>query len=371
MIMRDIIKRILKEYDNPIQKINFEGFSDPILIPQYNMYIVKFLGTGKYDKISDIEKISFKGNDGKEYLFNADDIQKTGSSPFYIKLDTLRRYYDIRFDDDFEKQKINLDKNEYTNILSKLREVYISNGKCRNNKCEDLRSVIEKSLKDIYNNNYGKYSPISCKPTFGFMNIYPLNNTKDNKGNSWSKLNYLISKENPNTTLLMTYLKEYGTFEHGEFIDWIYNEKDRLFKGPFLELMIRNLEIPSTDKTFGNSVLNTITKVFPNSKIVDSFCPSNADFMVININGKNTIVQPILTKSKRVLKHNGNYYVFFGRRGGSPEINRHSDYFVVPNGPIFKNSNVIRGNRSWQFSDPPIYYELDFDTSLEKRHKIM
>jgi hypothetical protein len=147
-------------------------------------------------------------------------------------------------------------------------------------------------------------------------------------------------------------------------------EKERLFKGPFLELMIRNLHIPSTEKTFGNDVLNVILKAFPNSKVVNSFCPSDTDTMVININGKNTIIQPIMAKSRRVLKHRGKYYVFFGRRGKSPQINRESDYFIIPNGPVFKNSNVIKGERAWEFSEPPVYYELDFDTTLEKRHKI-
>ncbi len=370
MDMRDIIKKILKEYDDPIQKISFDGFSDPVLIPQYNMFIVKFLGTGKYDKISDIEKIMFKDNNGKEFLFNADDIQKTGSSPFYIKLDTLRRYYDVRFNDDFEKQKITLSKNEYHHMLSKLRETYVSEGRCKNNKCEELRDVIEKSLKEIYGNKYGKYTSTNCEPTFGFMNIYALNNTKDDKGNYWSKLNYIVTQENPTITLLMNYLKEYGTFEHGDFIEWVYNEKDRLFNGPFLELMIRNLNIPSTDKTFGKDVLSVIKKVFPNSKVVDSFCPSDTDFMVIDIDGKNKIIQPVATKSKRVLNHNGKYYIFFGRRGGSPEINRDADYFVIPDGPVFKNTNVIKGDRAWEFSDPPIYYELDFDTTVERRHKM-
>lgn len=372
--MRDIIKRILKEYDNPIQKINFDGFSDPILIPQYNMYIVKFLGTGKYDKISDIEKISFKGNDGKEYLFNADDIQKTGSSPFYIKLDTLRRYYDIRFDDDFERQKVKLNRQEFDSFLTKTVTSYVSKGRCKNDKCKELRITIEDSLKDIYGENYGTYSPISCKPITGFMNIYPIGDVKDVNGNTWSKLNYIPFKENSVKTILVKYLKEFGTFEHEDFLTWIRDEKYNLFKGEFLELMVRNLGISYLDKLFDNSILKTINKKFPNFKIVDSFCPSGfrylSNLMVINYEGRVITIQPIFTKNTRVLKHNNEYYIFFGSTSGSPDINMKADYFVIPNGAIFKNSNVIRGKRSWKFSDPPIFYDSDYDLELKYRHKI-
>jgi hypothetical protein len=63
-------------------------------------YKLQFEGTGKYQKVSDGEKIIFTDTKtGKEYEFNADDVQKNGSSPFYMNLDVLRRYYDIRFDD--------------------------------------------------------------------------------------------------------------------------------------------------------------------------------------------------------------------------------------------------------------------------------
>ena len=50
--MRDLIRRLLKEISsNDIQEVKFDGFSDPILIPQFNMYIVKFDGTGKEIKV--------------------------------------------------------------------------------------------------------------------------------------------------------------------------------------------------------------------------------------------------------------------------------------------------------------------------------
>ena len=93
MGMRDLIKELLREYtDEYIQTVDFDGFSEPILIPQFNKYIVKFNGTGKVEKISDSEKIIFKNKEGREYMFDSNDVQKSGGSPFYINLDVIIRY---------------------------------------------------------------------------------------------------------------------------------------------------------------------------------------------------------------------------------------------------------------------------------------
>ena len=71
--MKELIKKLLREYEEPlIQRVDFDGFSDPVLIPQFRKYLVKFEGTGKYQKVSDGEKIIFTDTKtGKEYEFNA------------------------------------------------------------------------------------------------------------------------------------------------------------------------------------------------------------------------------------------------------------------------------------------------------------
>jgi hypothetical protein len=78
MLVKGLIKKILREHlDNSIQEVDFDGFSDPVLIPQFNKYLVKFNGTGKVEKISDSEKILFKDKQtGKEYVFDSNDVQK-------------------------------------------------------------------------------------------------------------------------------------------------------------------------------------------------------------------------------------------------------------------------------------------------------
>lgn len=373
--MKKLIKKLLREYlDNSIQEVDFDGFSDPILIPQFKKYLVKFNGTGKIEKISDVEKILFKDRQtGKEYVFDSNDVQKSGNSPFYINLDVLRRNYDIRFKDEFVRHKETLSPRDYRLKLAELVNLYSSEGRCKNEKCSEVRDTIEQSLKDLYGKNYGTYSSDGCEPTDGFLNVFPLSDTEDNNNNKWSKLNYIIYKENAITTLLIAYVKKYGTFEHGDFISWIDEEKERLFKGSFLELMIRNIHAPKKSM-LGNSNLSQIKKIFPDAKISGKFCPSNKknynELITISNNGENIIFQPVRAKNKRVTKQNNKYYIFFGRREGSPIINRKSDYILVPDGPIFKNSHVITGNRVWEFSEPPVYYEEPFTTELKKYDKL-
>lgn len=374
--MRDLIKRLLKEYDSDgvIQRVEFDGFSDPILIPQYNMYLVKFLGTGKYTKVSDIEKIQFRSKEGKEYTFNADDVQKTGGSPFYISLDTLRKYYDIKFKDDFVKQQVELSTYDYGNLLNKAKSVYSIEGKCNNPKCQEFRNTIEESLKSVYETNYGTFSVSNCPTQKGFINIFPINYEKDNNGNLWSKLNFMVSNHNIASSLLIGYIKKYGTFEHNDFIQWIKDEKDNLFKGSFFDLMLRNLNLPEGSSLISSSLFKFIKRKFPNARKSQSYCPSNdittPDLMILNINGKDYSFQPVLPKVKRVMKLDDKYYIFFGRRTKAPSVNRRADYIVVPDGPIFENKNVIAGTRSWEFSNPPIYYELEYELVPGKNRKI-
>ncbi len=374
--MRELIKRLLKEeFDNSIQEVEFDGFSEPVLIPQFNKYLVKFNGTGKVEKVSDSEKIVFKDKQtGKEYVFDSNDVQKSGNSPFYINLDVLRRNYNIEFEDEFVRHKQTLSPRDYHLKLVELIKLYSSEGRCKNEKCSEVRDTIEQSLKDLYGKNYGTYSSEGCEPTDGFLNIFPMKHTKDKNGNLWSKLNYVIFKTNAVSTLLMTYLKRFGTFEHKDFIQWIKDEKTKLFKGKFLELMIRNIQVPFTKKLYGDVNFDSIKKLFPKSEIIDKFCPSNrknySELINISNNGKTIVFQPVDTKTKKIFYVNGKYYILFGRRNDKITLNRKADYIIISGGAIFKNTHVTTGDRAWEFEEPPIYYTEPFATELNKSVKL-
>lgn len=359
-----------------IQELEFDGFSEPILIPQFNKYLVKFNGTGKVEKIPDSEVIVFKDKTtGKEYQFDSSDVQKSGSSPFYIGLDVLRRYYDIRFDDEFVRHKVVLPRHEYETKLKDIRNTYVSEGKCKNNKCNRLRDTIEECLKELYGENYGKYESNFCRPTEGFLNVFPFSGSDDDYGNKWSKLNYVIFKEQATTSLIMSYLKEFGTFEHEDFIKWIKDNKDRLFTGPFLELMLRNIPYPRVSYSITNEkVISTINKLFPNAKPIQKFCPSTRteynELVVMDNDGEKITFQPVTTKSTKVLQKDDKYYIFFSRRFGPPNVSKYADYIVVPNGPIFKNYQIVVGMRVWEFKNPPVYYDGPYMEEIKKYSKL-
>lgn len=374
--MRDLIKRLLNEFSsNDIQQIYFDGFSDPVLIPQFKMYLVKFNGTGRDQKQGDSEKILFIDNKTKkEYIFNSDDVQKSGNSPFYISLDVLRKYYDVQFDDESERYVANLTKKEYDKMFNDFSPIYKSEGRCKNDKCRDLRNAIESSLKEMYGDNYGPYVSYQCDPTSGFLNDYPLNKSYDDNGNQWSKLNYVIFREEAASTLVMAYIKKFGTFEHREFIRWINDEKESLFRGQFLELMFRNINLPKSDRIAGSELIGYIQGMLPNAKLVDSFCPSTrasyTETITVSDDGKKKTFQPIIPKSKRIFRHNGKLYLFFGRMGGAPPINRRADYIITHNGTIFENSNILTGTRAWELTYPPVYYQTPPEYLDAEPHKI-
>lgn len=362
MRMRDLIKELLREYDNEyIQEVDFDGFSEPVLIPQFNKYIVKFNGTGKVDKISDSEKIVFKDKGGKEYIFDSNDVQKSGGGPFYINLDVLRRNYDIRFKDEIVRYKKELNQNQSKILLNDKIKDYISDGRCKSKKCEDLRNIIESSLMEMYGNNYGPYVSTSCEPTQGFLNVYPIDGTFDNNKNLWSKLNYVIFRKESAYMIVMAYIKKYGTFEHGDFIEWVNEDKERLFRGPFLSLMLKNIDYPKTKNIFGKNLMVYIKNVFPDSKLVDSFCPTTrkeyTETITISNEGKKIIFQLVYPKHKVVLNIGGKFYLSFGKKIKirPPNINRNADYIITNNGTIYKNENVVSGQKVWEFDKPPIY----------------
>jgi hypothetical protein len=366
--MKELIKKLLREYEEPlIQRVDFDGFSDPILIPQFRKYLVKFEGTGKYQKVSDGEKIIFTDTKtGKEYEFNADDVQKNGSSPFYMNLDVLRRYYDIRFDDEFVRQKVKLDSKDENKLILKLAPIYNSQRACKNEKCSELRDVIEKSLLNLYGNDYGDYQSQNCQPTRGFLNVYPIKGTEDDDDNLWSKLNYLIYDQKSINTLLITYLKTYGTFEHSDFIEWVEKNQERLFNSDFLNVTLKNIYIPVFTQT-QKDIIEQIQQVFPTAKLIQRFCPANRtdynELITVDIDGEKKVFQPVKTKNLKILKEQGKYYIFFSRRNQKPNLSMKADYIIIPGGSIFENRRIVVGDRAWEFPFPPIYNPQPFITN--------
>lgn len=373
--MRELIKKLLREYEEPlIQRVDFDGFSDPVLIPQFRKYLVKFEGTSKYQKVSDSEKIIFTDRKtGKEYEFNADDVQKNGSSPFYINLDVLRRYYDIRFDDEFVRQKVKLDPKDENKLILNLGPIYNSKRICKNEKCSELRNVIEKSLLNLYGDDYGEYQSKNCEPTKGFLNIYPIKGTEDDNNNLWSKLNYLIYDQKSINTLIITYVKSYGTFEHSDFIEWIEKNKERLFNSEFLNTTLRNVYIPVFTHT-KKDIIEQIQQVFPTAKLIQRFCPANRrdynELITVDIDGEKKVFQPVQTKTFKVLEEKGKYYIFFSKRNQKTNLSMKADYIIIPGGSIFENRKIVVGDRAWEFPFPPIYNPHPFITNRNYVNKI-
>ena len=373
--MKELIKKLLREYEEPlIQRVDFDGFSDPVLIPQFKKYLVKFDGTGKYQKVSDSEKIIFTDvKTGKEYEFNADDVQKSGSSPFYINLDVLRRYYDIRFEDEFVRQKVKLDPKDENKLMIKLVPIYNSERVCKNKMCSDLRDVIEKSLLNLYGDDYGDYQSQNCQPTKGFLNVYPIKCTEDENDNLWSKLNYLIYDQKSINTLLITYIKNYGTFEHFDFIEWVEKNQERLFNSEFLNVTLRNIYVPVFTQT-KKDIIEQIRQVFPTAKPIQRFCPANrADYnelIVVDIDGEKKVFQPVTTKNLKILKEKGKYYIFFSKRNQKTNLSMKADYIIIAGGSIFENRKVVVGDRAWEFPFPPIYNPHPFITNPNYVYKI-
>lgn len=373
--MKDLIKKILLEYfDEDIQTINFDGFSEPFFIPQFNKYLVSFKGTGKIDKLSDSEKIIFIDGSGKEYVFDSNDVHKSGGSPFYISLDVLKRRYDVKFKDNFVRHKETLSDKEYSRKLKEILPTYLSSGKCNNPRCSEFRDTIVKSIKELYPNDYGVFDSYGCPRTEGFLNVYPVSEDTDDMGNKWSKLNYIVFKEKAATSIIIAYLKKYGTFEHGDFIKWIEEDKKRLFTGPFLELMLRNIMIRKDENLGSEKMMSYIENIFPDAVLVGGFCPTTRkdynELLSVTVKGKLIKFQPVNTKTKHVLKHNGKYYLQFSRREKSPVINRRADYIITTDGIIFENSKVVTGQRVWEFENAPIYNEYPYQTELRRSTKI-
>jgi hypothetical protein len=259
-----------------------------------------------------------------------------------------------------------LESKDENKLILKLSPIYNSQRACKNEKCSELRDVIEKSLLNLYGDNYGDYQSQNCQPTKGFLNAYSIKGTEDDNDNLWSKLNYLIYDQKSINTLLLTYVKAYGTFEHFDFIEWVEKNQERLFNSEFLNVTLKNIYIPVFTQTQKN-IIEQIQQVFPTAKLIQRFCPANRtdynELITVDIDGEKKVFQPVQTKNLKILKERGKYYIFFSRRNQKPNLSMKADYIIIPGGSIFENRRIVVGDRAWEFPFPPIYNPQPFITN--------
>lgn len=372
IIITETQYKLLKETEEQTQEINFNGFSEPHLLPQFGIYMVQFKSTGKFEKKPETEMFIFTDvNTGKEYVFDADLVQKSGNSNFYMNLSDIRKKYNVNFEEKFERHIGKLSEKETERLFYERSKDYRSNnGYCNTNQCKDVRNVIEKSLKEVYPDNYGEYNSKYCDKTQGFLNIYPLPNSSNENGDSWSKLNYIIFENDPISLIVKSYIKQMKTFEHNEFIRWIYENKEQLFKGEFLNTLLTHISHKPTFMRKSNYE-PLIRKFLPNSKVVQNFCPSTkqnySELVVVENEGEKIIFQPVNAKNNGIYKLDDKYYIPFSHRIKPPKMSYKSDYILISNGPIYRNYRIIQGVRYWESPEPPVYSPTDRIINISKK----
>ena len=359
IIMRSLIKKILKEeIDTNSQEIEFDGFTEPFLIKQFGIYMIQFKGTGKYKKDPETEKFIFTDKNNKEYVFDADLIQKSGNSNFFINLDDLRKEYDIEFKDDFKRYKPELSFHESGLLSKKVISDYKFEGRCKTKKCDDYRNVVESSLKELYPSYYGKFKSVECEDVEGFINYQPIPNIVDDNGNSWSMLNYYIYSTQVLRLLIKSYINENGTFEHNDFIDWVKKNKDQFFS-------LSNIN------TFSESMMNVYNKINgvteDTIKIISNFlknkrfqfivCPNTrkrySNITSVQINNSVIRFQTLSTFRKKVKMIEDGLWAT--KLSGLQQIDYTSDYIITTSGEVFNNDKVVIDGNMAYFKTPPVY----------------
>ena len=348
IITENQLRRIIEQSDNVIP---FKNFSEPIFIPQFKIYLVKFLNTGKFDKDPESERIIFRNeNNGKEYIFDSDLIQKSGKSDFYINLDDLRKRYNIQFKDDFEYYKPNLSKDEEEKLINDSVNSYMDNRrfhKCSNSKCEEYRNTISKIINELYKSYYKNYEPFGCDPILGYVNIFPFKNTNDQKGNKWSKLNYLSTDRRVLQGFIKDYVNQRKTFNHDDFILWLIENKEKFFSGKFMESLIQSVGL--SNPSIGMDLSENFSMLFPYLEIVNSFCPSKNDTksktFLVKKDGKTFKVQVIRVTKK--LEDDNFIYHRFSLSHGPISLDKNVDYIATSKGDIFPNKNIKIETNYW------------------------
>ena len=353
IITENQLSRLLEQEQDVI---DFKDFSEPILIPQYGIYLVKFLGTSKFEKDPESERIVFRrDSDGKEFTFNSEVVQKTNKSDFYINLDDLRKKYHVDFESDFEIFIPNISSEEEQKIITHSTNLYMDqrgNEKCKNSKCSQYKDILNKIIKDFYGSNIGLYEPYGCKSTEGYVNIYSFNNTEDSHDNTWSKLNYLSDNRKVLQALIEEYVNQRKTFTHEDFMKWLKDNKEKYFKGIYMDKLLSIVQ--SSNPLVSLDLNGFFKKLYPELKVINNFCPSSLyskeKVFLVNKDGKPTKIQYIsLTK---LVKQDNGWIGKISQNQGPSSLIGEADYIATNKGMMFPNNQIKIDKDQWFFPEP-------------------
>lgn len=342
-----------------IQTINFNDFSEPILIPQFGMHLVKFMGTGKTEKDGNAEKIKFINQNGKVFIFNADDVQKSGKSEFYINLNTLRKYYDIKFEDNTERYIPDLNDKEIEKLYQQSYNLFTNN---RIN-FDRFSQTIKNILLNLFSQNVGEFNSTPCDMnTKGILNIFPKRGAIDDNQNEWSLLNQAPYNIITLKIILNQYIQKYKTFEINDFLTWIENNPKDIFTDQIIERIVR--EISNDDNS--NKVSSKLLKrVFNTDEITYFTCPNQkykTNLLVIYFNDTPFKVQLLKARNTKIYYDENYYYVPISSAEYDTNINYDANFILFMSGSLFTNNQISRRTlivngkklRTLRFTEPPI-----------------
>jgi hypothetical protein len=342
-----------------IQTIDFNGFSEPILIPQFGTHLVKFIDTGKIDKNGETEKINFINQDGESYVFNAEDVQKSGKSDFYINLKTLRRYYDIKFDDNNERYIPNLNQKDIQSLFQKSYDLFTKN----KTNFDKFSQTVKKIITEIFSKNIGEFKSTPCDMNIeGIINIFPKRGAVDDNQNTWSLLNQLPYNTITLKILLKQYIQKYKTFELNEFLTWIDDNSKDILTNDVVQRIVKEISHDDNSNKVSSKLLN---KVFNTNDISYFTCPNQrhkTNMIVINFNNSLFKIQLLKSRYHKIFHDGDYYYVVLSSRNNNENINYDANFILFMSGSLFSNHQIKReilnlnGKKvnTLRFKQPPI-----------------
>lgn len=342
-----------------IQTIEFNGFSEPILIPQFGMYLVKFIGTGKTEKDGESEKITFINQNGENYTFNAEDVQKSRNSDFYINLKTLRRYYDIKFDDTDERYIPELNEKEIEKLFQQSYR-FFTNDKTNFNR---FSQTIKSTLLEMFSQNVGQFKSTPCDMDVeGIINIYPKRGAVGDNQNEWSLLNQVPYNIITLKIILNQYIQKYKTFEVNDFLSWIQDNPIDILTDEVIQRIVREISNDDNSNKVSSKLLN---KVFGVNEISYFTCPNQknrTNLLVIYFNNTPFKVQLLKSRSHKIFYDGTYYYVPLSSRNHEENINYDANFILFISGSLFSNNQInrqtlkINGKKEYalRFTEPPI-----------------
>jgi hypothetical protein len=349
LITENQFKLIIEEVNDNI--IDFSGFSEPIFIPSYRIYLVKFKNTSTQEKNPQSEKIIFKNtSDGKTYVFDSEIVQKTGRSDFYINLDDLSKNYNIKFSEKLDNYKPKLTTEQKKELVHNSFREYMDGKKitrCKNQKCVDYTTKIDTILKTLYGKYYKPYKSYGCPTTSGYVDIYPFKNTEDKDGKSWSTLNYVKYISEILLSLLNHFIETHGYFEHSDFLNWIDEKKEKFFKGQFMENIVQTIKI--TNPSISTDVEKMIELKGLDLKLLSNFCPQMGDTSDKILIGKykNKIIKIQYLRTSRISDLENGVLIKFSQKHGPQKLHKEVDYILTDKGTIIPNYKISIDKNGW------------------------